>query len=139
MLTIEKVVALKSAEIFANTSDFSLVSLASIADEVHVTADETFIRKGDMEHCMYLLVSGRVRVHDQGREIARLGEGEIIGEMSLLDPAPRSASVTATEDTQLFRIEKDAFDIVMADNPEITQGVLRVLCRRLRSKIGSNM
>jgi len=57
--------------------------------------------------------------------------------MSLLDPAPRSASITAMEDADLFRIEKDAFDVVMADNPEITQGVLRVLCRRLRTKIGS--
>ena len=138
MLTVEKVVALKSAEIFANTSDFSLLSLASITDEVHVAAGETFIRKGDMENCMYLIVHGNVRVHDEGREIARLGEGEIIGEMSLLDPAPRSASITAIEDSDLFRIEKDAFDVVMADNPEITQGVVRVLCRRLRTKIGSN-
>ena len=59
--------------------------------------------------------------------------------MSLLDPAPRSASITATEDSELFRIDKDAFDVVMADNPEITQGVVRVLCRRLRTKIGGGL
>ena len=138
MLAVEKVIALKSIEIFANTSDFSLGSLASILEEIHVSGGETFIHKGDIENCMYLIVQGKVRVHDDQKEIARLGEGEIIGEMSLLDPAPRSATITALEDTQLFKIEKEAFDVVMADNPEIVQGVIRVLCRRLRTRIEPN-
>ena len=50
----------------------------------------------------------------------------------MLDPEPRNASVTAVEDTHLFRLYKEAFDEVMADQPEIAYGVIRVLCQRLR-------
>jgi hypothetical protein len=137
LLNIEKVVLLKSVGVFAHTADSALASVASIVEPVEVTAGEPIIGKGDMESCLYLIVRGRVRVHDGSRDIARLGQGEVIGEMAMLDPAPRSASVTAVEDGLLFRIEKEAFDAVMADNPEVVQGVIRVLCRRLRKEIGA--
>lgn len=131
---IEKVVVLKSIGIFEGTPDAALSSVASIVEPVESKAGEPIINKGDLESCMYLIVHGKVRVHDGTALIAELAEGEIIGEMALLDPAPRSASATAVEDTLLFRIGKDAFDAVLADNPEVMHGVIRVLCRRLRSR-----
>jgi len=65
---------------------------------------------------MYFILEGRMRVHDGKNTIALLGEGEIIGEMTLLDPAPRSASVTSIQDSFLFRLEKEAFNVIMAGN-----------------------
>jgi CRP-like cAMP-binding protein len=55
-----------------------------------------------------------------------------VGELAVLDPDPRSASVTATSDTFLFRIDKEPLDEALADRPEIALGIIRALSRRLR-------
>jgi len=132
LLTIERVIILKSAEVFASIPDNVLAFIASIVEEVDVRKDETFIHLGDIGNCMYLIVDGSVLVHDGKRGIAELGKGQTVGELAVLDPEPRSASVTAIEDTHLFRLEKEALDEVMADQPDIARGVIRVLCQRLR-------
>lgn len=133
LLTIEKVIILRSAEVFASMPDHVLAFIASIAEEVDVPRGRTFIHKGDIGTCMYLIVDGRVKVHDGERTIAEFEKGQPVGELAVLDPEPRNASVTALEDTLLFRLDKEAFDEVMADQPEIARGVIRVLCRRLRA------
>lgn len=133
LTTIERVLALKTAEIFAGIPDAVLAHIASIVEEIDVAPRETFIRKGEFGSCMYTIREGRVLIHDGDRRFAELGPGEVVGEMAVLDPQPRSASVTALENTVLLRLDKDAFDSVMADHPSLAQGVIAVLCRRLRS------
>ncbi len=135
MVDVERVILLKSSPIFEETPSRSLASLATLAATVEAAEGETIIHKGEFENCLYVIAQGRMRVHDGDQNIAILEVGEIIGEMALLDPAPRAASVSAVEDSVLLRLDKEAFDLAMADNPEIAHGVLRVLCRRLRAKI----
>jgi CRP-like cAMP-binding protein len=134
LLTIEKVIVLKGAEVFSVLPDHVLAFVASIVEEVYVRRGETFIRKGDLGDCMYLIVQGTVRVHDGDRTIVEMGKGQTVGELAVLDPEPRVASVTAVEDTHLFRLEKEAFDEVMVDQPEIAHEIIRVLCQRLRRR-----
>ncbi len=138
LITIEKVAILKSIEIFADTPDYVLASLANIAEEIDIPKGDTFILEGALEDEMFIVVEGEVRVHIDKETVATLGNGEIVGEMEIFDPAPRLASVTATQDCLLFRIEKDAFEDVMADRIEITQNIIRVLTRRLRATTGGN-
>lgn len=132
LLTIEKVAILKSINIFAETPDYVLASVAAIAEELDVPPSETFIHEGEYGDCMYIIVDGQVKVHSGERAILNLGPGKSVGELAVLDPEPRSASVTALEETHLFRIDRDAFDEVMADRPEIARGVIQALCQRLR-------
>jgi CRP-like cAMP-binding protein len=138
LLTIEKVAILKSVNIFADTPDYVLASVAAIADEVYLQPGETFIQAGDLGDSMYIIVEGEVRVHagtspaDQ-KTIITLGPGECVGELAVLDPEPRAASVTTLGEVWLFRLGKDTFDEVIADRPEIAGGVIRALCRRIRS------
>ncbi|RME44999.1 MAG: Crp/Fnr family transcriptional regulator [Chloroflexi bacterium] len=134
LLTIEKVAVLKSADIFARTPDHVLASVAGIVEEVDVTPGETFIHEDKMETEMYVIVEGEVRVHKNATDITTFGPGAVVGEMETLAPAARAASVSAVSETRLFRIPKDAFDEVMADRPEIAQGVIRVLVERLRAE-----
>jgi CRP-like cAMP-binding protein len=133
VLTIEKVALLKGTEIFAETPDHVLASVANIAETVHLEPDETFIHEGALEDTMFIIVEGTARVHVGDKTVATLGEGEMVGDMQVLDPAPRSASVTAEGKLKLFQIYKNAFDEVMADRPEISRGINRVLVRRLRA------
>jgi CRP-like cAMP-binding protein len=132
LLTIEKVAILKSINIFAETPDYVLASVAAITDELDALPGETLIREGEYGDCMYIIVDGQVRVHRGEHTVLTLGPGKSVGELAVLDPEPRSASVTAIADTHLFRIERDAFDEVMADRPEIARGVIQALCQRLR-------
>ena len=131
--TIEKVIILKSVSIFAETPDKVLAEVASVLEEIAVPDGETIFEKGDMGHHMYVIISGRVRIHDEARDVAYLGERNIFGELTVLDAEPRSASVTAVEDTQLFRLDQDVLYELMADHIEVARGIIRVLTRRLRT------
>jgi CRP-like cAMP-binding protein len=134
LLTIERVALLKTVDIFAETPDYVLASVARIIEEVELAPGETFIQQGEVGDDMYLIIQGQVRVHNGDRTIIVLGPGESVGEFAILDPEPRSASVTAEESALLFRIDKAPFDEVMANRPEIAQGINRVLVRRLREQ-----
>lgn len=74
-----------------------------------------------------------MRVHDGERTLAHLGDRDVFGEMSLLDPQPRSASVTAMADTRLFRLNQELFSELVADRVEVVRGIIRVMARRLRA------
>ena len=63
---------------------------------------------------------------------SRLGEREVVGEMSLLDPAPRSATVVAETEARLLKIQRADFDEILDLRPEIARAVIQVLVRRLR-------
>ena len=134
LLTIERVALLKGIDIFAETPDYILASVSRIIEEVEVAPGEYFIREGESGDCLFIVIEGEVRVHSGGKTIILLGVGKTVGELALLDPEPRAASVTATEETLLFRIDREPFDEVMVDRPEIARGVIRVLARRLREQ-----
>ena len=132
MLLIEKVIMLKTVPMFAETEDELLGEIAALFEELESRAGEMIFAKGDEGESMYVVVSGRVDVFDGDTHLSVLGETEIFGELALLDPQPRSASVKALEDTRLFRLDGETFSQLMAGNVEIVHGVLRVLCERLR-------
>jgi CRP-like cAMP-binding protein len=134
LLTIEKVAYLKGVEIFADTPDHLLAAVARITEEVELYPDETIIHEGEVGDSLYIVVEGAVRVHSQGKTLLTLGPGAVVGELAVLDPEPRSATVTTEEDSLLFCIKKEPFDEVMADRPGIAQGVIRVLCKRIREE-----
>ncbi len=132
MLLIEKVLILRSSEIFRNTPEQDLIGLAGILEEVYLEADENLFRKGDKGNCMYFIYKGRVRIHDDNHTLAILDKNEIVGELSVLDAEKRSASATTEEETVLLKLEQEPFYEVLMDNAEILKGILKTLCRRLR-------
>jgi len=134
MLLIEKVLLLKTSEIFGNCREADLVEIASICEENYVDKDVTLFNKGDAGHCMYFIHKGSVSIHDQQHQLAELTENEIFGELSLLDSEARSASATTTSDCILLKIEQEHFYDVIATNTDILKGIMRTLCGRLREQ-----
>jgi hypothetical protein len=132
MLTIEKVLLLKGVSMFSATSEDTLADVASVLEEVDLRPGELVFEKGDPGKSMYIVVSGQVRVFDGAKTINYLGEQEIFGELALLDPEPRSASVESSEETRLFRLDRDTLFELMTDNVGVVSGIMQVLCRRLR-------
>ena len=132
MLLIEKVLILKSSEIFQNTAETELVELAGILEEVYLDNNVTLFSKGDTGTCMYFIFNGKVKIHDGEHVLAVLGENEILGELSVLDSESRSASATTLEECLLLKLEQEAFYEILMNNADILKGILRTLCKRLR-------
>jgi len=137
MTTVEKVFCLKGVGIFSECAGEQLGELAVVADEVDRAPGAEIIREGDVDNSLFVLVDGRVQVSKSGQPIAELGAGEVFGELALLDPAPRNASVTALTDTTILRIDAEPFGDILDENPEISRAILRVLTRRLRAAGGA--
>jgi len=76
-----------------------------------------------------------VRVHDGARTLNDIVTGNVFGEMAVLDPQPRSASVTAIEDTELLRLDQQALYELIDDRPEVARGLLQVLSQHLRNRM----
>lgn len=133
LLIIEKVIILKSVDIFSTTAEEDLVELASLIEILDVPAGKEIIRRGELGTSLYVIVEGRARVHVGDRVLAELGERQVFGELAALDPEPRSADVTAIVDTTLFRVDEHMLLDVMSEHVEMARSIIRVLCRRLRS------
>jgi CRP-like cAMP-binding protein/HEAT repeat protein len=134
LMTIEKVMVLKTTSIFCETSEEILVDVASILNEEQVKAGDVIVNKGEIGTCMYIIYEGKVRVFDGEHTFAQLNSRDFFGELSLMDAEPRSASVAALEDTFLLRLDQHTFYEILADRIEVTREILKILCRRLRSQ-----
>lgn len=132
MLLIEKVLILRSSEIFRNTPERELVEIAGILEEVYLDANKPLFVKGEVGNCMYFIFQGQIRIHDGHHTLALLGENEIVGELSVLDAENRSASATTETDAILLKLEQEPFYEILMNNAEILRGILTTLCRRLR-------
>jgi CRP/FNR family cyclic AMP-dependent transcriptional regulator len=131
-LTIDKVVVLRNVSLFKDIPHEILAGVAVLLTERWIEPGERIFRKGDLGDCLYVIGSGRVRVHDGEQTLAHLEKHQFFGELSLLDAEPRSASVSAVEKSLLFRLTQSDFYSVASDRIEIAQAINRVLCQMVR-------
>jgi CRP-like cAMP-binding protein len=132
MLLIEKVLILRSSEIFQNTPETDLVDIAGILEEVYLDTNTILFSKGDIGNCMYFIFKGMVSISDGDHNLAVLGENEIVGELSVLDAENRSASATTIDECILLKLEQEPFYEILMNNAEVLKGILKTLCRRIR-------
>ena len=135
LTTVEKVLALKSVELFERISSEDLAGISLITDIAVFETGETVFEEGQLGDSLYILLDGKVRVHRGDRFIAEIGPGECFGEMAILDSSPRSASITCLMESTCLRIGREDFSDILAEKPEISLGVIRVLTRRLRQAL----
>src|SRR4051812_24164840 len=103
--------ALSSNTLFRTLDAAVLADLEAELEWVTLTSGETLIRQGDPGDCLYVVISGRLRVvlEQGGKEVRvfrEVGRGESIGEMALLTGEKRTATVYATRDTEVARLSQ---------------------------------
>ncbi|MGF1511611.1 MAG: Crp/Fnr family transcriptional regulator [Myxococcota bacterium] len=134
MLTvIEKVILLQNVDIFAEVPSELLAYLAAIAEEVEFPGDHEVYAEDGPSDAMYLVLSGRVRLHRGDVEVTSARAHQAFGTWALFDDEPRLATATTLEPTEALVVRRDDFIDVLADNARVTQAVLRAVVRRLRS------
>lgn len=99
-------------------------------------AGQTILREGDLGEAAYIIQRGSVQISresgDGALRLATLRPGETLGEMSMIDDKPRSATAVALEDTELTEIHRDDFYEALQTDPEATIMILKALFERLR-------
>jgi CRP-like cAMP-binding protein len=124
--------------LFDGLDHHELSRLAGIARETMLQTGEALFDQGDESDGLYLIVSGLVRIYltaDDSREatINLLEDGEVIGEMALLDGLPRSAGAAALVETRLIFIPREPFLEQLDGSPKLARQIILMLCERLRS------
>jgi CRP-like cAMP-binding protein len=135
LLTIEKVLILKSVPIFSSVPEGQLVDLATIAETVEYVAGEPIMNQGDLGTSMYIVVDGKVEFYDGDHLLGEDGNRAVFGELSALDPEPRAVTVKAKEDCTLLRLDGESLYDLMSGNKEVTRGIVHVLCDYTRQNL----
>jgi CRP/FNR family cyclic AMP-dependent transcriptional regulator len=102
-------------------------------DTVNLAPGETLFNYGDAGDAMYVVLEGALDVHVGGKVVEHAQRGAIIGEMALIDPAPRNATVTATENSRLVKVDQRRFHFLIRQNPFFATHVMKELVERLRA------
>ncbi|GAA3551608.1 hypothetical protein GCM10022197_03190 [Microlunatus spumicola] len=105
----EDVELLRRVPLFAALSLVGLERLAQSARARAVPPGEVVVRQGEPAADFYVVATGAVAVSRDGHDVRRLGPGDAFGEIALLEPGPRTASVTSVEDTRLLVLDRDGF------------------------------
>jgi CRP/FNR family cyclic AMP-dependent transcriptional regulator len=130
---------LQRVPLFADLPAETLESLAGRLRRRRLPPNMPVVYKGDPSGAMYLIASGRVKVHQAtagGDEIILnvLASGDFFGEMSLIDGQPRSADISTLEATDLLLLEGDALRDTIHEQPLVAWTLLRLLSQRLRDQ-----
>jgi len=131
--------SLRTIPLFSSVSDEDLESIASLLIERLFPKHKTIVEEGLSGDYMYVIREGRVKVtklSGDGREkiLELLEEGSFFGEMSLLDSAPRSASVKALTEVRILALARNDFLNVLRRSPDLALAVIHELTQRLRQQ-----
>lgn len=109
-------------ELFSNNPSFVLIE-----------AGQTLFREGDEGKMMFVLTNGSAEVVVNNRVVDSLQHGNIVGELGLVSPGPRSSTVIAKTDCQFVAIDEKRFQYLVQQAPYFATQVMRVLAERLRN------
>jgi len=134
---MKELIALKQVPLFSTLTLEQLASVDRMMVTRHYAKGESLFRRGDVGGELYVVVDGEVRVHldHAGREVtlARHQAGAVMGEMSVFDDQPRSASAQAMADTVVRVLRRDRLQAIVHEHPEVLLEFIKNLSQRLRA------
>src|SRR3954469_23060982 len=129
---------LSNVALFSACTDKELDRLSRHAEIVDFRAGEVLMTEGEAGHEFYAIIEGEVGVTSGAETVAKLGPGAYVGEQALLDPGPRTATVTALRDTQAVLLSSREFYAAVEDVPGLSRKLLTGMARRLREASSAN-
>jgi CRP-like cAMP-binding protein len=124
---------LRTVPLFAGCKPGNLSEIARLADEVDVPDGYTLIRQGTLGQQFIMIVQGTVRIDQDGRMLRRMGPGEFLGEISLIDRRRTTATATTEGPARLLVMGSQAFHSLIDQSPAVRLAVLTALASRVRS------
>lgn len=118
--------------IFEHCPPEEIASIVSVAQEHVYEPGQIIVTQGAPGQACYLILSGRVGIERDGHVLGAFDSGDFFGEMSLLDSAPRSATIRAVDETRCLMLSSWDFKGLIEKSPSIAIKLLEVLSRRVR-------
>ena len=132
LTTIEKVIFLKSVDIFEHATVEQLGRIAALTEEVHFEPGETIFNEGEPGDAFYLLLSGRVFIERNGNTLREMKEKEAFGTLEVLDFHPRAVTAKAADQVRALKLNGQEFHDLLSLDIEMVQAVFRMLCGLVR-------
>lgn len=134
--TLERVLLLREVPIFSELAPQDLERVAEIASEEWFPANTAICQEGEEGSNMYIIVDGRLQVihnsNGKPRLLAERGRGDFVGEMAIIESAPRSATLMTQSEVRVLTIDGETFKSILRERPEVSVAMLRNFSRRLR-------
>ncbi len=129
---------LSTIDIFRNLNDLELETVAESLNEIHAEAGTTLFHQGDEGDALFIIANGQVAVSvelpsGESLEVAQFGAGTFLGEMSIFDRSPRSASCVTREPSTLYSMSAGDFYALVSDSPE---AAIKIMHRMLEATTG---
>lgn len=128
---------IRRVSLFSTLTPEQAEALAAAVSKKRFKRGEILVEQGKKTDALYIVLTGRTRVlmtDSKGREVilATLASGDYVGEMSLIDDAPHSATVVADQQVDVLVLGRNSFLRCLGENMEMAHAVMRVLVQRLR-------
>ena len=132
LTTIEKVIFLRSVDIFSHATVEELGRVAALTEEVHFEPGETIFRQGEPTDAIYLILAGRVTIESNGRIVREITDRQAFGTVAALDRNPAVHTLKAMDAVHALKLYAQDFDDILSVDFECVRSVLRALCRLIR-------
>ncbi len=133
---MDRILFLRKAPLFADLSSADLKQVAAISEEMFFADGDVLTEQDEPGDEMYVIVSGEVRVcvrkEDRQVEMARRKTGEFVGELAVVNREPRMATLIASGDVHALCIDRQSFEGLLRERPEVSLVVIKVLSKRLK-------
>ena len=128
---VDRVDLLARMPLFAGLASDELARITALTEDVEVAAGTVLTHEGRYEGWFYLVVAGTVEIARGGAEVDTVGAGGFVGEISLLDDGPRTATATTLTPCELLRVSNSQFDSLLETSPAIRQRLQEAMEARL--------
>ena len=131
---IEKVLFLKSMDLFAKASIEDIGLVAALTADVRFPVGETIFREGDFVDAIYFVVNGRVAVEREGKRLREVGAKEAFAIVAALDQEPAAHTVTVLEPVRALKLNAEDFHDMLSVDYDLVRALFRALCSIIREK-----
>ena len=135
LTTIEKVIFLKSVDIFEHATIEQLGRIAGLTEEVHFKPGEIIFEEGQPGDAFYLLLSGQVFIEKNGNPLREMKEKEAFGTLEVLDFHPRAVTAKAVDQVRALKLNGQEFHDLLSLDIEMVEAVFRMLCGLVRRSL----
>jgi CRP-like cAMP-binding protein len=131
-MTVSSPDVLRSVPLFEGMTEASIDSIGRLTHPIEYGSGDALVREGDPGETFIIMVTGRAVVDQGGKRIREMSAGDFLGEISLIDHGPRTATVTAVEPIDALVVGADDFGRLMDDHPAVRLEILTALTQRIR-------
>ncbi|GEM_PF-2244899 len=128
----EKVMLLRRVRLFADLPGEVLLTIAETCEDREMIKDEKLFSMGDAPDGMYIVATGRVGIQRGDKLLSELGEHDFFGELGLFDDSPRMADAVARTDGMILFLQKEVFDGITEDLPEVLRALVKTVIGYLK-------